>query len=655
MDNNIYKQVFTNSGLRNQIYQEVRNANTRTYNYKHCYNVGWLIKYKYFELLRVKLKNNEYLFYDIESYSSIVDIVDLELFIQCYSRMLEHFIYLAPPDNQNDRIMIRGAKNKNWEALKYLVQTHKIKYNIHVLSEACQQGNLEICKHIYENSKNSLKAEQRLFNCAIFSKKLSVVEWVFKSFKSEFSKLDTKTTESILFVAVSCGDVGIFKIVREYLENSIPLFSVRKKSVYSSMTLWQMHYNAMGHHERLMFICQEFDVKYTFKNFPKSIPHPLYGAVSHGSEETIKYLLDNKKITLDNLGNIAHTIVNQQRFHTYEIIRNYFSLPVTYIQIEIETIRDIFTQLETVKYLVETLNITYFSEHELSKISSVSIFKYLYEHPSGQFTQQLEQRSFIILLFCFMIRNTNVDLLDYICQKGLLSRTHFALEAVSSGGMAADVNSHSFNIWKPLLDLHTDDCRIVEFLNLLFSRVMFPDNLSSSLALRLLEHHSGTHNLEAFKILFKEIHKRIDDPILYSTCFSSCAQQGRLQSLKFLYDQGLKPFKLIDVIMVSIKSNNAAVLKYLVETHYTTDIEDNTLLDKAIIANHFSCVEYILSSNILSTNQKISSHALRKLGEFGNIEMVKYIINHPKLQNCDFQPTFEASKNKGRALSLLSS
>ncbi|KAF2069275.1 hypothetical protein CYY_009402 [Polysphondylium violaceum] len=404
MDQLFHHVFFNQPFIRKHIfYQAAHGANTKTINYRDYSCLNAIIKNGDTKLLELKLHHKEYLMLDMRSLHDLFKLKQLDLFVACMERFRA---YLAAPQSH---LVMMAAEQNNWEVVQYLIGKGYMYNGQTLLGLACSNGNYalvqDLCKRETEVSLNC-------FIFSILSKNEEMVKLVFEHGKKSFAKESMFDRERILVDALAIGNLAIFKIVKKYFEESIPLFGIRKWFVYNQALVWRLYVVSVINFEAYKFIYDTFDLSFTrTQDTPSDIQYPPVAATEFGSKEVLVHMFENNLIMSKCTDRMAAKALPYGHFHLYELFSSKYKLNVPLGEFRISNIKGPFPSVEQVRYIVQELDIPLYKNDLLFASKNAEMFKYIFE--KGRFQPTMEQ-----LYYC--CKHNNLELVAYLHQQGLI-------------------------------------------------------------------------------------------------------------------------------------------------------------------------------------------------------------------------------------------
>jgi len=618
MDKILFKKVIFNSFINKQIiYHMINDVNYRSINYKYCFNVSWLIGNSYFKLLACKLKNNEFLLLDKEKIDCVFAIKEIDLFVKCFKRFQVHFdAYGGVTCNLTGHGVLELAiENQNYDAFKFLFE-HK--YNFagpFLLEYLVKSGCLSLIKDLCTDHIVSTHPDMISITCfllAIESKRLDIVSFLFQHFQQYFSQQSLENRERILISSADSGDLDIFCKVQQYFHESVFLFSIRKSLVYNKEFLSKLFYNSFRSYQVYKFINDNFDLSFIQQ---ENDTHPFYSAVPNSDKEVFQKLLDTYSKNINDYGIIEDICLMALicgDFDRYKLIREYFSGSLLSIPKSFRVSKMNNKSMENIKYVVEILKTPIYINDLIALAECpLHVFQFAYQH--------IDQSSISIFMVNRIIsvvyRNRNLDILFYLSEQ--------------------QVSFIGSNLWSDLEELDYLSVDISLLKRLVLIQPPKVDDLPA-LAEILQRVSQISQNIDLVKLFYEQVVNVSGDPVVDTrTCFSKAAKGGRIQTMKFLFEQQMTPNNFFKLLEEASAAGSLNIIKYLFENYnqpLLNGIESNPkILEKAILHNHLNCVEFLLP--FYPKYDNLSFEVLRSINEAGNLLMVKYLYQSSQFNN----------------------
>jgi len=604
----LFRQVFYQQPFirKNIFYQVVNDSNCKTVNYRYCYGLNWMIEDRYFELLKLKLRNKEYLHMGkvVIWGFGIFKIRDLDIFKQ-----------ILPLYSQYNRdyygAVEHCCRNENWVVAKYLIEQKTSYSDTQVLEIVTEKGSVEMLEYLLQFPiAGIVVVTLNTFLYAIVSKNQRLVSMVFECGRHCFVKLYPEEKDRVLVAAMSSGSQEIFRIVQKHYERSFYFFAVRKRSFYHKELVWKLLNASVVSFVMFKYCVDMFGI-------------PLVSttaAVDHQDESSgSSDLCRIKDICLAAIGYGQGDIVGY--LISKGLVNHGTTTPPPVIVGE----------LDKAKYIVEYLQIP-IKQIDLEKsIRSTEVFKYLYESSKG--SEVHLDPSFINNIISQAYIDNNIDMVIYLHQQGLLKP-----------------QSRDSVVWSSLLHMDPNNC--TNMLNTLFT-LHYPTHKDIPSLIRGLENFAlRSKRFKVFQMLFDHIYQHISrDHSLYYNCFKLTARGGRLVSLRYLFEQGLLPEDPLKVLQEAAHTGVLSILKYLIENHDSfKNAASNTtsLLEKSIANNHLDCVEYLIplcSANI----PNLPNSTFCSLANENSLMILKYLMERSEFSKERFKITLLTAIEYGYA------
>ncbi|KAF2069277.1 hypothetical protein CYY_009404 [Polysphondylium violaceum] len=589
----LFRQIFFNPTLNENIFHHVvHDVNYRTINYKYCLNFSWLIKNQYFELLRTKSNNDEYILLYQERKKDIFKITDLELFILCFKMIRDVY---------NNSSMEIGAleycaKYNNWNVVKYLINQKYAFKSGFFLECAAAKGNQSMVKLFCQHAKVSLRSQA--FLNAVSSRDRDIVGMVFKHFREEFNRQLLQDREDILVAAMETGDLELFKIVKNQFKRSFTFYRLR--TIFHKPLLWRLYGASMKNFDTYKYLYEHFGTslnpnaaKTGSTNIspskavekcsaatsasPSATIHPFVFAATHGSDDIIQHAMEKKLINKNtmSIAALSEAALLNGHFDLYKTICKNYNSSITPSTAHLGKMSSLPTSIDQVIYMVENLRLPYCKYSiQRSASHSTEIFKYLYEKSFGQweFSSDL---SFINHIIAQGYKENNIEVIHYLSDKGVC----FA-------------NS---NLWSDLVKLDPNQC--YKLLYTLFS-IQPPTYSDLPLLIKALEYFSQhSRNVNVFKLVYHQVvHELSYDPLDLSQLLSLAAKGGRLQTFIFLFQQGVRPYGMDYLKLLEEASlyGSLQIMKYIIQNYFNTLYLNPNIIENAIKHNHYNIIDYLI-------------------------------------------------------------
>jgi len=605
---------FKHAYIRNNIYYQLSNGNNKkSIKYKDFSNLNILINNDYIEIVKSKLKNREFMTYDMKTKKDICKIKQPDIFQQCLERFDHHFnSYLK------DQFVIWAADQNNWHLVSYLMDKG-YNYNIHTLMEsACSKGQTELVKKL---SKMTKTVSLNSFIFAILSKNQEIVKSVFEYGQTSFATIGKLDRERVLIDSLAIGNLEIFKIVKKYFEDTNALFSFVRWFGYQQQLIWRLYVVSVINFETYKYIFDNFDLSFTrTEKPPHDIQYPPVAATEFGSEQVLIHMFENNLVVPDCINRMTAKALPYGHINLYELFKNQYKLDVSLEGFNLSGIKNFFPTLGQVKYIVEHLGIQLHKNDLLFAAKSPEIFKYIFE--KGSFDPTMEH-----LYYC--CKHNNLDTIKFLYQKGL-------------------VNIEWTIISNHILVINPNNC--FDILKLLFTLYRPTIDDLPELMKNLEDASKKCTNSSVFRFLFAQVHKYTTSSVAYDKCILNACKKGRVVNLQLMIDSGVKPSQgLVESAMQKAAvGGHLSVIRYLINSYCVQPIVlPPTILNNAVIYNHFHLVQYLFPE-FYDKYLFLDTNSMKSLGSSGNLMMVKYIYKRSqKTDNKYFEYTLSNALRDG--------
>jgi len=654
----LFRKVFNQLYLRTNIFYHVKNdINCKAIQYHCCYDVDWLIKTNNIELLKYKLKNNEYLYFNQSARKTIYQLKDdIDVFIQCYKRLeIVYGIDTHQSIHEEDPLML-AAINKNNQLLLYLIREGNLMNESNVtrcLEYVLKMADEELCRECLKYLKYI--ENDFLYLYAIYTNNLEIIKMIFcKERKKGDGYLQFPSfIEQLLTEAMETGNIYIFIYIRNCIDNLM----VGKKSIYNDNLLSKLLVKSIKSLEmfKYMFECcvcsnDTLGISNTFnidvKQFSKLISteftkyqNPFTMAASLGKKDIIQYSID-KGIINDKkyIETIALISLKHCQFEIYELIQNAFNIPLTSVPstFKFKNIDKLPTSIEQVLYIFEVLQQPV-DESDLITSSMVSTdsFKYIYQRLDNQ--NQLQHQSLPISdIFNSALSQSNFEIPLFLFEQGI------CLDLIWSYLVVIPISNHNNNNYN-----------IIKFIKTICT--INPINyLNGSLIPALMNFIVNSNDFNLFKVLFDIVYpiaillKKSTD-IIFQKIFIKAVESNRIQVVKYLHKHGINLVGDIDGIMLQVAATGSlSMLKFVHENYQQSSIKNTSVIENSfinsILNNHLNCVEYLAPFFNYNMSSMLNY-------SFANdppqLSITKFLFQHPQFKDrIDFKKIKIGSRYK---------
>lgn len=632
MMDDLFNQIFfKHVYIRNEIYYHVVNdANCKIVKYKYCYGASWLIRNRYFKLLKYKLKNGEYVLFDIYGRDYIFKIKDdIDLFVQCFENISHVYGFSA---SHRSPLPIAVA-NGNKDAFKYLVEkgysVPNIDHQSLFLENAIKMVDIDIVQYFITNAKY-IQTES-VYYMVLDTNNIDLIKMVFDAPRRAQAK-DVFTIshqrDKLLLHSMSTLDIEIFKLVLEHIKK-LNLFSNKRNLLKDYGLFRPLFYISVCSYDTCKYMMDNFSVD-LLKEYEIQRPtthNPFINAAEHGQKLVIenillkRFKLPDKQIQLQ----MALKALLNGHLNLYEFIQNTFNQPISPAPIDFSyfKMKDPPISLNKLEYIFETLKTTIVKgDLEVSSSLHSDTFIYLHQRSSNV---ELDYNSVDKIIYNAM-QNNHLDIVLYLYQQGIdISRVYSHLSEIKT------ISFHS-----------------TQFVIKIFK--LLPPNLTHSQNIIVLVHNYIRYSREfnLFKTLFDSIsHLFIDNKTILNHCYTQAIRYGRLKVIQYCFENFYKPDvpTCVAYINTGALSGNLSVIKYILDSYDSTtndtstekkennlklSISNNTnILFNTIGNNHLQCFKYLLPfyNNNFTNIPFVSLSEL--LGSQGNLPIIEYLYKIP--------------------------
>jgi len=643
----LFRTVFNQIFIRKSIFYHVENdIDCKSIKYKYCYHLEWLIRNNHIELLRYKLKNNEYLYIDSNS-QRIYQIKDETLFKQCFLRVKER---IKNYSFGKDDPLTLAAQNQNYHAFKYLFEVEKYCNGIvdneqasYFLGLVIKMGDIDLVKKCLGYIK--VITSHLPFTCAIGTRDVEMIKLLTDLPKKEYVEMLmlVQNYNKILKAAMSTLDIGIFEMVRKFIEDS----NVNKEYSKDQLLLWQLLDISTKSLETFRYMADNFDISFisnviTPPRLLKIPLHPFCSAVSYGRKDIILYL-SNKGLTKNiHVESMASTALLDGNLDIYEFISNTFKRSQTLVPMGFSFEKMKYPPLSVtkeLKYIFEVLKVPV-NEHDLVTAATISldVFKYIYELLKPDLS--IFNKLYIVeRIFQTAITNGRLDIITYMYQQGVT------------------LNSVWIHIWS-ISNADKDPINVIKFLNTLIIAEPLESNHLTRANIPMILKCTVMHNFKVFKYLFELLYKYArNDKEMIIQILLKAAQSGRIKAIKYIYENPMIQFNRdnSEVIKTAVTNNQSKIVSYLLNNHSTKELKKDLSLNAYIIIeainnNDLQCVECLVPLFIENPN-KYSTLPLTSyltISYHGNLLIIRYLLSKPEHKDfVDIKKVLESCKKYG--------
>ncbi|KAF2069439.1 hypothetical protein CYY_009242 [Polysphondylium violaceum] len=635
----LFRQVFFNHPfLRKEIFDRVLNdVNCKTSNYKNSFNIGVLIKGGYLELLKLKLRNKEYLMLDKNGAKQVLLLKDTQLFIQLYNKFRDSF-----PAGSLD--VVTSCSHKDyWDNAIYLLEQGCFYRDYALLNQAILHENVQMVQELA--TKTKLIDFSSLLN-AVKTKNMAIISTIFKIFNKEFNALKLYKKEHILVGAVKTGDVTIVHTIKKYFESSFYFFSWRK-SIYNNSLIWKIYEASMSSFECYQFVKENFDLSITLVDDPPILYNPFVSIGKFGNEMIFKDMMDNNRFNTKYTSNMVNAALENNHISFYKYIQTFKDIEINTKTIFLLNIKGPLDNFDHIKFLVENVH-TCINKKDIQRAlkSSFELFVYLYKRSIADGHSYSNDPEFLNELLIESYRSNNPQVVLFLQQQKI-----FFEETL---------------LWPSLVNITDRTKDYYQLIQTLFSVYPPISNVDIQSFIHILVFFASWENPKIFKLIYSKIfelleintYEKIDVNDWFLRCIESASKQARYQTVLFLLNdtnrRTLTPRNYTSILEAAADSGSKQIINYILENHFndlSMDI-DLCILEKAISASHYDCVQLLfpLCKNLFHLKEQ----CLSDLGTSNNLPLVKYLFSHNDFNALNFEVTLFQSMRTGNALSSIS-
>jgi len=587
--------------LRNKIFYHVRTAlNCRTINYKFCIKLGFLLSNQYFELIKLKLQNKEYLYLDdsIDARIGLFKLKDVDLFIAIFNQLDDNDYAIINTIDDILMFCLRLQKRKKQQQdndstsydnkiLEYLLfgqQRLVLKKTVNFYKAICKRGYLKIIQCLKDDFNRFLSFEYKyFFSLAISSKNILLVKELYD--KNLFNKLELHDKEDLLAESVQTGSIELFTLVSEYFANSFFIFKLRRKEFYNDSLLFYFFISAIKSNsfDMYMHIINTFGM--SFLDQEQTI-HPSLLALEFPTKEIIDHLLSKNLVPSSQVLHLCVCALQKGKYALYEQLQTYFNVSFVTIRECYELVGAMnipYDDITRVDYLVNKLMVPINFEDVVRSASYPETFKLLFTRLNkSELPDLYAQINSIIFNAC--MGNAGEVLLCLYNEFG------------------GDFPKALIWDWIPL------DCTL-KTLQIALTIDPPTQEIVPSL-FKVLEQLAQTckNNISVFELLFDVMYNGPSpltrDPNDYIGVFKGAIRGGRILTLQYLYNQGLTiPTKAsyIEILKDAAQYGRLTIIKYILEHQQQYSIPLTPLIETSMKAHKYDCVDYLLPKEVSQT------------------------------------------------------
>ncbi|KAF2069438.1 hypothetical protein CYY_009241 [Polysphondylium violaceum] len=558
-----FKHVY----LRRQIFDSVVNdVNCKTTNYKNCSNVNWMITNQYIDLLRCKLKYKEHLSMSLEKkFKDIATLKDIDIFTQVFQRFQEIL------HTDKDYIIGWCAERDNWKAVDFLFEQGYEYPDYLLLEYAYKTRNYKMTQRLFKKTE---QVSKQTYIHAINSKDIKFVKLIFDHGRDSFGKESINFREEILWRSMEDGSLEIFKFVKKRFKETHSFVYLRKNFIYSKSLRSRLYLACVNSFETYIYTYNQYHEFFIKHQGSQSDSHyPPVVAARLGVRPVIEHMLENNLIP-NHL--VDQVIMSANGLELYTRLKNHFKLPL----LPLNSICTLFQDLDETKNLVENVGAEITSKDLIETLPhSLEIFKYLFGKAGHALINQVQTLRYSLLLQATLLKDNDQVLHYLVVEQGIMVKPNDGIL-----------------LWYDLVTSFPNNC--FRKIQILLSRAPI---FESELYMRVLECASEKcNNFKVFKLLLDTwlplIQKKGKYLLpLFSNCLLAAVKNGRLATLKYLFQQGLfnaSDFPLF--LKAATLNGNLTMVKFLIENAPSSPLSiHHSVLDVAIDQNHHHLVKYL--------------------------------------------------------------
>jgi len=590
--------VIIDTFLRNKIFYHMSTAlNCRTINYKFCVKLSFLLFNRYFELIKLKIKNKEYLYLDgMEGVNQLFRLkdVDLEIFIAIFNQLddqdyklissvgdiLQFYFKQQPEDNRNSTTTI----NYDNKILEYLLFDQKrlvLNKSIDFYKTLCKRGYLKIIQRSGSYFSRLVPLEFKyLFAAAISSKNILLVKELYD--KSLFNSMELHNKQQMLLDSIETKSLPLFTLVSKYFANSFFLMKLRRKEIYTKTLLKFLLIRSLK--------ANSFDIfMYLVNTFDMSLSEYQYIfilAIELPTNQIIDYLLSKNLVPNNDVNEMCLSALQRGKYTLYEQLQTYFNNNIDMVPEDYQMGGEYdppFKDISRVEYLINKLNVRIRVTDVIKSTEYPETFKCLLDKLNKSELPKLYAEINSIIAHVYMyntpevlmyIHNEHgVDFTKTIIWTSLCIHPQCSLKTIQT----------VLTIYPPTLELVPTLCKVLEH----------------------FAHKCKTNNISAFELLFDVMYNGPSaltrDPNDYIGVFKGAIRGGRILTLQYLYNQGLTISTIttyIELLKEAAQYGSLSIIKYILEHQQEYEIPLTSITETAMIAKKYDCVDYLLHKEV---------------------------------------------------------
>ncbi|KAF2071622.1 hypothetical protein CYY_007070 [Polysphondylium violaceum] len=603
-----FKQVFFNSYIRDNIYYYVSNdVNCKMKSYRNCFDVGWMIDNKLFDLLRIKLRNNEYLVFNTNAFSSRIFQLDVDLYLECRKRLMSNNNNKNPWGYDFDSLsteLTQSAAYSNQGILKYYLEKEENKhhYTQYYFGIFTKMNDIGMVKQYL--GRGGCFDDEIPYFFSIQTKNTEMIKIIFDAPRNDLAKEAlVRDKEELLVKAMKTLDLDIFKLVVGY-------FDIDDSSSGDKIILWKLLKKSMQSFHTLKYIIENYGASVFSLDISSTInPEVLVTTVaSRGNIDSINYLIDRSILGEGNCGTISYIALVYGHLELYEFIQNKYNLPLAPAPISFHFSKMINPPktVEKVQYLFETLEVTsHFAD--LDKASLISLDVYMYIH--GRLNPFYDQKE-VEKILTQALNSKNVDIILFLHRQG------------------QNINSVVPKLLKRLQIKDTAELpslyHLIQQLFPFYLSAGYISNISNTLATFI----EVCGDFDKFKYLFDLAYKwETTDKVFLSHLYPSAAKAGRNKVIQYLYQHGIQPneYGIYKLILEATAGGSLPILKTIIDNFQDKEsLASKWTLEVVYLAiknDRLACLEYLVPMIPSQLFQNLNLDQFKQL----NLYMVQYL------------------------------
>jgi len=588
--------------LRNRIYYHVCTAlNCRTINYKFCVKLSILLQNNYFELIKLKLQNKEYLYLDgMDGITQLFRLKDLDLFIAIFNQLNDQdYEFINSLDALNLCVELQHQyqhDNNTYDnkALEYLLfgqQRLVFEKSLEFYKSICIRGYLGIIKRLKSDLFNGMDSKQYtlIFYPAIQSKNILLVKELYN--KSLFNGLEIYNKEMMLAESVKTGSIEIFTLVSEYFADSFFFFQLRRKDFYTNNLLGFLFGAAVkgNSFDMYMHLINTFDMSFLRQHKMMYYENPFLLAVQLPTNEIIEHLINNNLLSDDYATYLCLSAMQRGKYALFQQLKTYFKDKILGVPHAYQMASEVdppFNDLSRVEYILDTLKVPIKVMDIIRSAQYPQTFKYLFERYNKAEMPNLYAQINTIVSYVCMYNTPEVLLYLHNEHAVDFTKTRVWTSLCIPPLCSLKTLQIAITIYPPTQDIVPTLSKVLEY---------FAQNCK-------------TNNISMFELLFDIMYNGPSaltrDPNDYIGAFRGAIRGGRILTLQYLYNQGLTiPTEItyIELLKEAAQYGSLSIIKYILEHQQQYSIPLTPLKETSMKAHKYDCVDYLLPKEVSQT------------------------------------------------------